>query len=394
MTIQIFPHNGWRRILSIGLLAAATAGAEPVRNLHLAFGNDPATMATVSWEVAGQCEFELLVPAAAERVTLSSTGSAYRAQLQSLEPGHRYPYRIQCGTDSATGTLVTAPAGPAAFSFAVLGDVQGMGPSAKWQRTADWLIYQQPAFFLPVGDLVEHGLIQSEWDNFFTDGAKLFATTPVLPIIGNHDCYRDRYPELKPQLFLNQFAVPANGVPGYNGYWYSFDYGAAHFVVLCNFPMGGPVSARDADRLQTDWLRHDLQTTRQKWKFVFFHVPVYSSGPHGGDTVALAKTWGQLFDEAHVDVVFNGHTHAFEVTRPIHAGRATDSAQGTVYYNCAGVNYSATATGNWFTTKAQNRERMLLAAVVTIQGKTARITTHDLEAGVVFDELLLTKPAE
>ena len=217
MRIQPLPHDGCRRILGIWLLAVATTGAEPVRNLHLTFGNDPATMVNVSWEVAGKCEFELLAPVATERVTLSATGGAYRAQLQGLEPGRRYPYRIQAGADGATGTLATAPARPAAFSFAVLGDVQGMGPSPRWQRTADWLIYQQPAFFLPVGDLVEHGLIQSEWDNFFTDGAKLFATTPVLPIIGNHDCYRDRYPELKPQLFLDQFAVPSNGVPGYNG---------------------------------------------------------------------------------------------------------------------------------------------------------------------------------
>ena len=371
-----------------GLLAGGAALAEPISNLHLAFGNDPATTMTVSWHAAGQCEFELSEKLAQEQVALTTTGNVCRARLQGLAPGRHYQYRIQAGDDRVAGAFDTAPAAAAAFSFAVLGDVQGIGPSAKWQRTAAWLTGQQPAFFLPAGDLVEHGLIQSEWDNFFADGAKLFATTPVLPIIGNHDCYRDRYPELKPQLFLDQFAVPANSVPGYDGYWYSFDYGPAHFVVLCNFPVGGPLPMREAAEVrQTIWLKKDLATTRQKWKFVFFHVPVYSSGPHGDATLYLARTWGKIFDEMHVAVVFSGHTHAFERTQPIRAGHP--AADGTIYYNCAGVNYSAVATGSWFTVNAQPCERLLLPAIVAVSSNAVKITTYDLDAGKIFDELRL-----
>jgi len=385
VTRRIFPVCVWVLAGTIGL-------AEPVSNLHLAFGPDPATTMTVSWRAAGKCEFELVGQRAQAQVTLSATGSDYRARLQGLGPGQPYQYRIQAGGASAGGTFATAPADAAAFSFAVLGDVQGMGPSAKWQRTADWLTGQRPAFFLPLGDLVEHGLIQTEWDNFFADGAKLFATTPVEPIIGNHDCYRDRYPELKPQLFLDQFAVPPNGVPGYNGYWYSFDYGAAHFVGLCNFPVGGPVPMREAAEVrQTLWLQHDLAATAKPWKFVFFHVPIYSSGPHGDATRYLARIWGRIFDATHVTVVFSGHTHAFETTQPIRAGHS--AAAGTTYYNCAGINYSAVATGSWFTVKAQPRERMLLPAIVTVGSNAVTITTYDLEAGVVFDELRLEKNA-
>ena len=387
--------RGWRQFGLVGgwLLAGAAVWAEPVRNLHLAFGTDPATMMTVSWRAAGPCDFELVDQPGQSQVALAPTGSAYRVRLQGLVPGRPYQYRIKTETDTATGTFATAPTAPATFSFAVLGDVQGIGPSAKWQRTADWLTSQGPAFFLPVGDLVEHGLIQAEWDSFFADGAKLFATTPVEPIIGNHDCYRDRYPELKPHLFLDQFAVPPNGVPGYDGYWYSFDYGAAHFVVLCNFPVGGPVPMREAaDVLQTLWLQKDLATTHQPWKFVFFHVPVYSSGPHGDATLYLARIWGQIFTATHVTAVFSGHTHAFETTRSIRAGHP--AAAGPVYYNCAGVNYSAVATGSWFTVTAQPRERMLLPAIVTVGTNAVKITTYDLDAGTVFDELRLTKHAE
>lgn len=375
----------------VWVLAGAAALAEPISNLHLAFGKDPATTMTVSWQAAGKCEFELLEKVAQEQVTLTTVGNVHRTCLQGLAPEHRYRYQIQTGDETATGnygSFATAPAGAAAFSFAVLGDVQGIGPSAKWQQTAEWLTSQRPAFFLPAGDLVEHGLIQAEWDNFFADGAKLFAATPVMPIIGNHDCYRDRYPELKPQLFLDQFAVPSNGVPGYDGYWYSFDYGPAHFVVLCNFPVGGPLPMREAAEVrQTIWLRKDLVATHQKWKFVFFHVPVYSSGPHGDATRYLARTWGKIFDETHVTVVFNGHTHAFERTQPIRAGHP--AADGTIYYNCAGVNYSAVATGSWFTVKAQPRERLLLPAIVAVSSNAVKITTYDLDAGKVFDELQL-----
>ena len=390
--VTAFRHQVTRWIIPVyrWLLAGTLVLAEPVSNLHSAFGNDPATMVTVSWRATGQCEFELAGKQAKEQVSLTTTGNAYRAQLHSLRPGQQYHYRIHTGAEVTEGSFTTAPATAETFSFAVLGDVQGIGPSTKWQRTAAWLTGQQPAFFLPVGDLVEHGLIQSEWDNFFADGAKLFAGTPILPIIGNHDCYRDRYPELKPQLFLDQFAVPTNGVPGYDGYWYSFDYGPAHFVVLCNFPVGGPVPTREvAEVLQTIWLKKDLTTTDKPWKFVFFHVPIYSSGPHGDVTRYLARIWGKIFDETHVTVVFSGHTHAFETTQPIRAGHP--AVGGSIYYNCAGVNYSACATGSWFTAKAQSQERMLLPAIVTVNSRNVIISTYDLDDGKLFDELRLSK---
>ena len=368
-----------------------------VADLHLTLGSDPTKQVTVSWRAPGTPGFELVDKRGGETVDLTSVESDgatwHHARLTGLTPGARYRYWVESEAGALAASFTTARSKPGKFSFVVLGDIQGIGPSAKWQRVAGWVRECAPAFYLPLGDLVEHGLIRAEWNNFFADGTNLFITTPVMPVIGNHDCYRDRYPELKPQLFLDQFAVPTNGVPGYDGYWYSFDYGAAHFVVLCNFPVGGPVPMREAaEVLQTIWLRHDLETTRQKWKFVFFHVPVYSSGPHGDATRYLARTWGRIFDGAHVDVVFSGHTHAFERTQPIRAGHP--AADGTIYYNGAGVNYSACATGQWFTVKSQPRERMLLPALDEIEGDTATITTHDLDAGVVYDELRVTKHAD
>ena len=390
--------GGWRQFLPVLWTLIGAGAFGQVADLHLTLGGDPTTQITVSWRAPETPGFELVDKCAGELVELtaiaSDGGTWHHARLTGLAPDRQYRYRITSDAGATTGNFTTAPARSTGFSFAVLGDIQGSAPSKKWQRVAGWVADRAPAFFVSVGDFVEHGLEPAEWRAFFGDAGRLCRQTPLMPVIGNHDCYCDRAPELKPQLFLDQFAVPDNHVAGYRGYWYAFDYGDAHLVVLCNFPAGGPVPAREADKLQTNWLRQDLATTRKKWKFVFFHVPVYSSGPHGEDTVALAKTWGQLFDEAHVDVVFNGHTHAFEITRPIRAGQATNPANGTVYYNCAGVNYSAVAHENWFTMKAQEREQMQLPALVEIKGDTARITTPDLDAGVVYDEFRLTKHAD
>jgi hypothetical protein len=59
------------------------------------------------------------------------------------------------------------------------------------------------------------------------------------------------------------------------------------------------------------WLQNDLASTHQPWKVVFFHVPPYSSGPHGSNSL-VARALEPLFTQYGVDLVFNGHDHDYE----------------------------------------------------------------------------------
>jgi len=75
-------------------------------------------------------------------------------------------------------------------------------------------------------------------------------------------------------------------------------------------------------------LRNDLAAhANARWKFVFFHYPAYSCGQHGS-TAWVDQYWVPLFDQYHVDAVFNGHDHDYERIRPDAAG---------VHYFVAGI---------------------------------------------------------
>jgi hypothetical protein len=63
--------------------------------------------------------------------------------------------------------------------------------------------------------------------------------------------------------------------------------------------------------VQFVWLVHDLRTNSQPFTIVFFHHPLYSSGPHGNATL-LRMIWKPIFEHFTVDIVFNGHDHDYE----------------------------------------------------------------------------------
>ncbi len=89
-----------------------------------------------------------------------------------------------------------------------------------------------------------------------------------------------------------------------NFYW-SFDYGPAHFAVLDQYVSYTPGSA------QYIWLENDLANTSKEWKFLVFHEPGWSAlGGHANNTTVqtyiqpLCLTYG-------VDVIFAGHNHYY-----------------------------------------------------------------------------------
>jgi len=71
-----------------------------------------------------------------------------------------------------------------------------------------------------------------------------------------------------------------------------------------------------ADPTQTAWLEKELQGSGEDWKIPYFHHPLYSSGERHGSTPTLRSVWEPLFVKFGVSVVFAGHDHFYERTRP------------------------------------------------------------------------------
>ena len=234
-----------------------------------------------------------------EKVTL------HEITLANLEPEERYHYQIKsCSTGgmlsanvtvSATGAFQTAVYPNTSFSFVVYGDSRS-NPEMHGEL-AQRMLEVEPDFIINTGDLVKNGKEYELWETeFFTPLETLISHIPIYPCLGNH--------EKKSKYYFNFFSLP------HNESWYSFDYGNARFIALdSNVPY-------KPDSEQYQWLVAELKKNDSIWKFVYFHHPPYSSGKHKSD-LAIRDSWAPLFMRYGVDVVFNGHEHIYERTKPV-----------------------------------------------------------------------------
>jgi hypothetical protein len=112
---------------------------------------------------------------------------------------------------------------------------------------------------------------------------------------------------------------------------YSFDYGNAHFVFLDanphlfdNLLPGGPPTTAVSfpfpayPTVLKNWLINDLDASSQTWKVVVFHQPIFSSG-NATITNDQMRTIGAFLQDHGVNLVFNGHEHNYQRTRPLRA---------------------------------------------------------------------------
>ena len=124
------------------------------------------------------------------------------------------------------------------------------------------------------------------------------------PAPGNHD-----YITAKAKGYYDYFGDSAG--PDRRGY-YSFTLGAWHVVSLNSF------IAADRGSPQIEWLRKDLKDNRATCTLAYWHIPVFSSGPHGSDvrtSAHMLEAWRVLY-EFGADVVINGHDHDYERFAP------------------------------------------------------------------------------
>ncbi|MDR3639103.1 MAG: metallophosphoesterase family protein [Isosphaeraceae bacterium] len=251
----------------------------------------------------------------------------HRVDVDGLRPGTAYSYAL--GDGSAGGwtawhTVRTAPSHPDRYTLLYLGDAQcGLEGWGKLLEAAHRRHPDAGAILL-AGDLVDRGNERTNWDHFFLRAQGVFESVPFMPCAGNHE-YLDR----GPLLYRSFFRLPANGPEGIaRGLVYSFEYADAFIAVLDST---AAVSDASSARLQADWLDAALTRTRATWKLVMFHHPLYASHP-SREYPKLRDAWVPLFDKHHVDLVLQGHDHAYLRTYPMRADERVDSAaDGTTY---------------------------------------------------------------
>lgn len=329
------------------LCFSVALAAGSVSAVTLTWTGDPQTSQTITWQTPPGSEdvyvqySEADTPDASmslvkveKAVTRAFTSEArtnavHTVTLRGLNPGARYVYRIGDGTQWAKDGRFRTETPGASFKFLLFGDSQSYDYNV-WKMTfeAACRTNRDARFFVNVGDLVDNGQTQREWDGWFAAVSAHAPNLSVVPVVGNHETYTPERTFSMPQYFTQQFFVPQNGPEGLRGQVYSFDYGDVHFAVLDSQFGEERKFLPDSLERQKAWLEKDLAATNRRWKIVLMHRPAYHnrlSEPNPDITAQFAP----IFDAYGVDAVLSGHDHVNARTPKLKAG--VPAPDGTVY---------------------------------------------------------------
>ena len=102
--------------------------------------------------------------------------------------------------------------------------------------------------------------------------------------------------------------------------YYSFDYENIHFLAISTNQESHTEFGIYSDNVQLDFIRTDLSGAADNpeidWIIVFMHHPMYTSSSNSF-SMDLRDTLQPIFDRHGVNLVINGHTHAYERTNPV-----------------------------------------------------------------------------
>lgn len=240
----------------------------------------------------------------------ASAGTLFSATLENVSPSTRMYYRVTVGGEWFDASFVSPPGtGDDSALFYAYGDSADSPETHSLVAAAilsdrETVTSPRPAVLLHAGDIVEQGGTEAEWDRELFNGdyatlAALHATLPASYAVGNHDA-----PDGNATLFgeyLNARVLPSPG-----NYYYSFDWGAAHFLVLDTYT--SDVSPGSAEYR---WIERDLAGTRKSWKVVVLHHAIYSAGGQHAPDAALQLSLPPLFERTGVDIVVQAHDHYY-----------------------------------------------------------------------------------
>ncbi|XP_002445296.2 purple acid phosphatase 23 isoform X1 [Sorghum bicolor] len=268
-----------------------------------------------------------------------TSGAIHHVRLRGLRPATRYYYR--CGDSSLPGglsdersftTLPATGAGCYPRRVAVVGD---LGLTGNSTATVDHLAHNDPSLVLMVGDMTYANQYlttggkgvpcfscsfpnapiresyQPRWDGWGRFMEPITSKIPLMVIEGNHEIEPQGHGgEVTFASYLARFAVPSNESGSNTKFYYSFNAGGIHFIML------GAYVNYNHTGVQYSWMEKDLQRVDRRvtpWVVAAWHPPWYNSySSHYQEFECMRQEMEELLYEYQVDIVFTGHVHAYE----------------------------------------------------------------------------------
>lgn len=304
--------------------------------------------------------------------------------MTGLEPGEWYEYRLRGLPDTLSFRASPEPSPNTKVSFVVYGDMgesdhaKAKSPGAR--DTADYvtgeMVDNSMDVVLHVGDISYANGDPEIWDTFMDYIEPYSSRAPYMIGIGNHEYdYRTGKEKHKtnskdpsgadspydpdwgnygndsggecgvatarrfimPDAVMDgsgQQTTPLDNHGGHvnSPFWYSFDYGSIHFVMLSTEHDATPGSR------QYKWLEQHLDSIDRcltPWLVVSMHRPMYVVHPHKSNRVVAEHLRGSLeslFNQYNVDLVLSGHVHSYARTCNVYNEKCVDNIdKGTTH---------------------------------------------------------------
>ncbi len=305
--------------------------------------------------------------------------------LDKLTPGQKYVYRVGGGGYWSEWYQVQMPESSKKLSFIYFGDAQN-DIKSMWSRVIREAYKTMPRidFMLHAGDLINRHDRDVEWGEWFYAGNFIHATVPSVMTPGNHEYGKGVV--LSPQ-WRPQFNLPANGPRGLEETCYVVNYSNLKVISLDAEQIDeSPVYLKK----QELWLDSVLTHDPRKWTAITFHYPVFSTKPNR-DNENLRNHFKPLFDKHKVDIVLQGHDHAYGrgMVSNVPTGKnIKDDSSGTVYVvSVSGPKMYDISDDPWMQRKARNTQ---LFQIITIQDNKLSYEAYTAH-GELYDAFDLMK---
>ncbi len=307
---------------------------------HLTYGLTWNSMAKPGTSVVQVTKTEtaetLLYPA-----TVTAYNQMYVCKVAiTLSPGQDYTYSV---LDLCTGAraeevaLTALDPSATSFTFASISDSQDSDNNGGYFGNVLQAIGETD-FYLHTGDICQSTAKEESWTAMVGENADYLTKTPLMIAAGNHDV--SAY-----SLFHHFHLDLPEQADTSEGFYYSFDYGNAKFIVLNTNELTKTSTLKED---QFDWLLKTLEENTQTWTIVYMHVPMFSVGKWGSDptrngpSIALRGQLASVFAAYGVDLVIQGHDHTVSKTHP-YGKKGVTEVEDTEVQN--GITYAVDPAG-------------------------------------------------
>ncbi len=322
------------------------------------------------------------IPASTE--TYTATGhhaNFHSAVIKNLNAGEKYLYRVGDGTAwSEWFQFKTASNEEEPFSFIYFGDAQN-DVKSMWSRVIREAYSNMPkaSFLLHAGDLINVYNSDNEWNEWFEAGSFIHSMVPSVMVPGNHEYGKGN---LSPQ-WKAQFNLPLNGPEGLEETCYYIDYKDLR-VISINSQVG--IKDKNALKVQAEWLENVLTENTQKWTAITLHHPLFSTKPNR-DHTQLRELFKPLIDQYKVDIVLQGHDHAYGRGHNVPGGANANDNNTMYVVSVSGPKMYDISDDPWMTKKAKGIQ---LFQILTIDGEVLKYEAYTAR-GDLFDAFDLVK---